>query len=65
MKGKRGQGALERPDAPDWIVRGGPSSRTRHPPDWSIQGPVAVDAQDWIIRGRTSSGCQGEPEKRP
>ena len=33
-----------RPSAPDWIVRGGPSSRTRRPPDWSIQGPAAVDA---------------------
>ena len=33
-----------RPDAPDWIVWRGPSSRNRRPPDWSIQGPAAVDA---------------------
>ena len=32
-----------RPGAPDWIVRGGPSSRSR-PPDWSIRKPAAVDA---------------------
>ena len=31
-------------DAPDWIARGGPSSRNRRPPDWSIRGPAAVDA---------------------
>ena len=40
-------GTLEekwRPKAPDWIVRGGPSSRNRRPPDWSIQGPAAEDA---------------------
>ena len=35
---------MRRPNAPDWIVRGGPSSRHRRPPDWSIQGPAAVDA---------------------
>ena len=33
-----------RPDAPDWIVRGGPSSRNRRPPDWSIWGSAPVDA---------------------
>ena len=33
-----------RPDATDWIVRGGPSRRNRRPPDWSIRGPAAVDA---------------------
>ena len=32
------------PNAPHSIVRGGPSSRHRRPPDWSIQGPAAVDA---------------------
>ena len=43
-QGRRGQAAPERPDALDSIVRGGPSSSNRRPPDWSIQGPVAVDA---------------------
>ena len=33
-----------RPNAPDCIVRGGPSSRHRRPLHWSIQGPAAVDA---------------------
>ena len=33
-----------RPHAPDWIVRGGPSSRNRRPPDWSMWGSAAVDA---------------------
>ena len=32
------------PHAPDWIVRPGPSRRNCRPPDWSIQGPAAVDA---------------------
>ena len=64
-KRRRGQAAPERPDAPDWIVRGGPRSRSRRAPDRIIQGPVAVDAQDWIIRGGTSSRSQGEHEKRP
>ena len=42
-KGRRGQAAPETPDASDWIFWGGPSSRNRRPPDWSIQGPAAVD----------------------
>ena len=33
-----------RPDAPDVIVRGGPSSKNRRPRAWSILGPAAVDA---------------------
>ena len=33
-----------RPNAPDWIVRGGPSSRHRRFQDWSIQGPAAAEA---------------------
>ena len=41
-KRRRGQAAAERPDAPDWIVRGGPRSRSSRLPDWNIQGPVAV-----------------------
>ena len=65
VKGRRGQAAPERPDAPDWIVRGGPSGRSRRPPDRSIQKPVAVEAQDRIIGGGTSSRRHGEPEKRP
>ena len=44
LKRRRGRAAPERPDAPDWIVRGGPSSRNRRPPDWSIRGPAAGDA---------------------
>ena len=30
-----------RQDAPDRIIRGGPSIRSRRPPDWIIQGQVA------------------------
>ena len=62
---RRGPEAPNRPDAPNWIVQGGPRSRSRRPPDLNIQGPVAVDAQDWIIRGETSSRSDGEHEKRP
>ena len=29
-------------DAPDWNIRGGTSSRGRHPPDWNIWGQVAA-----------------------
>ena len=32
----------KRPDAPDWIIRSGTSSRSRRPPDWIIQGQVAA-----------------------
>ena len=42
-----------RQDAPDWIIRGGTSSRSRRPPDWIIQEQVAADARDWNIRSRT------------
>ena len=63
-KSKPGQTAPEKPDAPDWIVRAGPRSRSGRPPDSIIQGPVAVDAQDWNIRGGTSSRSHGEHEKQ-
>ena len=29
-------------DAPQWIIRGGSSSRSRRLPDWIIQGQVAA-----------------------
>ena len=60
------------PNAPDWIVRGGPSSRHRRPPDWSIQGPAAVDAprtrssgaeQATGATGSHSSGHEDEAEE--
>ena len=35
---RRGESALERPDTADWNIRGGPSSRSRHPADWRIRG---------------------------
>ena len=31
-----------RPDAPEWIIRGGSSSRSRRPPDWINQGQGAA-----------------------
>ena len=31
-----------RPEAQDWIVRSGTSSRSRRPPDWIIQGQVGA-----------------------
>ena len=61
-----------RPNAPDWIVRGGPSSRHRRPLNWSIQGPAAVDAprtgtsgaeQAAGATGSHSSGHEDEAEE--
>ena len=51
-----------RPDASDWIIRGGTSSRSRRPPDWIIRGQVAADAPDWNIRGGTSSRSRRPPD---
>ena len=46
-------GDKRRPDATDWIIRGGRSSRSRRSPAWSIQGQGTEDAPDWIVRGKT------------
>ena len=61
-----------RPNAPDWIVRVGPSSRNRRCPDWSIQGTAAEDAprtgtsgaeQAAGATGSLSSGHEDEAEE--
>ena len=35
-------GENRRPDTPDWIIRGGSSSRSRRAPEWIIRGQVAA-----------------------
>ena len=60
--GRRGQAAPDRPDAPDWIVRVGSSSRNRRPPEWSIQGPAAVDAPRTGTSGLGGSSCMVKDE---
>ena len=47
------------PDAPEWNIRGGTSSRGRHPADWNISGQVAARRPGRAHPGRNKE--QGQP----